>query len=502
MDDLKLLIDGILSGGSRKSVNYIEKVLVETINDGLRKYNLNSQIINTNNKKQIHILNGFPGYDGETLIELRLYQYINGFYKFTEKELLEGGTTRIADLISNNPGVENIIIVVNIELEQTSTTLKNRIHELKVKFDRVNLHFIELDNLNEFLEGKIDVIRNAIENVDEQIVKSVIEAAIIQGEDWQSKNKLSIESLSRKLKEEELVLFLGAGASTDAGVPLWNDLITDMFVNLLDRIMNERGTILSEEEKNEIIKYFKKSNSGAPTLQSMYLKTGLQTSFREILSEVLYKKSKESSILLDEIVKLCTPPRNGKGLFAIVSYNFDDLVEQKLEENEIGFRSIYRDNNQEKGELPIYHVHGYLPRNKEKYNINEKDPIVFTEDEYHQLDYDHYHWSNLIQLNLLKQKTCLFIGMSLTDPNLRRLLDYSKSKDEDSNKKHYAILKRDVIYKKKKGVKKKHIVDFENSNQSIMEDYFKEIDVQVIWVNKFEDIPELLRKIRRNSMVG
>ena len=42
--------------------------------------------------------------------------------------------------------------------------------------------------------------------------------------------------------------------------------------------------------------------------------------------------------------------------------------------------------------------------------------VVFSEDAYHSQFMEPFSWSNLIQLNKLGQSTCLFVGLSLTDP--------------------------------------------------------------------------------------
>ena len=84
----------------------------------------------------------------------------------------------------------------------------------------------------------------------------------------------------------------------------------------------------------------------------------------------------------------------------------------------------------------MYHVHGYLPRTG---RIPDSMELVFSEDAYHNQFIDPFSWSNLILLNKLTQNTCLFIGVSLTDPNMRRLLDVAWRKNPDKERSHYII---------------------------------------------------------------
>jgi hypothetical protein len=65
---------------------------------------------------------------------------------------------------------------------------------------------------------------------------------------------------------------------------------------------------------------------------------------------------------------------------------------------------------------------------------------VFSEDEYHAEYSDPYKWSNMTQMSLLGRYPGLFVGLSLEDPNIRRLIDVThRQYPENAN---YAILPR------------------------------------------------------------
>jgi hypothetical protein len=84
-------------------------------------------------------------------------------------------------------------------------------------------------------------------------------------------------------------------------------------------------------------------------------------------------------------------------------------------------------------------VHGYLPRSG---NIPDDTELVFSEDAYHGQFIEPFSWSNLIQLNKLTQNTCLLVGVSLTDPNMRRLPDVAWRKNPAKILSHYIIKRR------------------------------------------------------------
>ena len=69
------------------------------------------------------------------------------------------------------------------------------------------------------------------------------------------------------------------------------------------------------------------------------------------------------------------------------------------------------------GSLPIYYPHGYLPLNG-----GSVSDIILAESDYQIEATEPYFWGNLIQTQAFGTSTCVFIGTSITDPNLRRLL--------------------------------------------------------------------------------
>ncbi|SFM04900.1 SIR2 family protein [Halanaerobium salsuginis] len=295
-------------------------------------------------------------------------------------------------------------------------------------------------------------------------------------------------------------MFLGAGISKDAKIPTWDNLVSDLLVSLMSNKLSDYEINLTENQEKFIVQNLKTMNGESPLLQARYIRSGLEDVFLDLTNEILYKNCINSSSLLEEISRLCLPVRNGTGVRSVVTYNFDDLLEYNFEKLGIKYRSIYRESDiPTKNELGIYHVHGFLPRNREDYENISESLLVFSEEEYHNLMLDSYNWSNLIQLNYLRENTCLMIGLSVTDPNLRRLLDIAMRKQEDSDLcKHYVILKMKSISekaKKKGDLDVDNIEKFDLVNRKLQEEFFKELGLNVIWVEEHKEIPEIIAKI-------
>ena len=319
-----------------------------------------------------------------------------------------------------------------------------------------------------------------------------------------------------------LVLILGAGISKNYNLPDWNTLIQKL---LLKNIKSQ--TEETEERSKVLAKIFVNLFPTSPLVAARYLYNSFckddnhDLKFEKLIRDTIYadiNKDKESN-LFHEISQFCIATRDNLNLDSIITYNFDDLLESYL--NKIGidcfFQPIYATGmNPEPNKLPIYHVHGYLPQNDE---ISIKNQITLSENYYHQQYTDVYHWSNLVQINKFKENNCLFIGLSFSDPNLRRLLDISRILRGDCNIHHYCfkekysmdrisdalenLLKTNSEIQIEKDKAKLNFRETVTKLISIMENYeeqdAKSFGVSIIWLNDYEEIPNILKQIRRNN---
>lgn len=122
--------------------------------------------------------------------------------------------------------------------------------------------------------------------------------------------------------------------------------------------------------------------------------------------------------------------------------------------------------------------------------------MVFSEEGYHRMYSNPYHWSNLVQLANFRDNTCVMIGLSMDDPNLRRLLDIAQNGNPNAN--HYAFLKRvtlSEISTKNEGESVIVEVSFLERHHKLQELIFKELGVNVIWFEEFDELPQLLGQL-------
>ena len=78
--------------------------------------------------------------------------------------------------------------------------------------------------------------------------------------------------------------------------------------------------------------------------------------------------------------------------------------------------------------VDIYHLHGFLPsehyRQMSKHSDFEEtsDALVFGDDEYWDMTSRPSSLPNVMMMNALHDSHCVFIGLSMTDPNIARWL--------------------------------------------------------------------------------
>lgn len=328
----------------------------------------------------------------------------------------------------------------------------------------------------------------------------------------QDNNDVLIDELKEVFLKEKLVFVLGAGVSMSFGLPTWDVLLQKLMVATLEKD-KKASTVLS--------KLFSKIFNPSPLIAGRYLQKYYEEnnlSFEEAVREVLYQEidREYQSDLMSEIIRYCVAPGKSPNLNSIITYNFDDILEDCIEKIslDIPFKSVYGDGiDVDAGELPIYHVHGYLP---EKSNLNSENQITFGESIYHKQYINTYSWNNIVQINKFRDDNCLFIGTSLTDPNTRRLLDIASQQRTDKSGYHYIFkLKynpenvhsslevllnqnKDLLNEKVKAELKLDSTakTLTQTIESFEENDMKSLGIKTLWIDDYTDIPKILKKIR------
>jgi len=412
------------------------------------------------------------------------YRILDGYAPDGLKEIEGPLAIEIKYRERSTKALHNQIQMKGLKLKENLPKIKSLLIISNRKISRLEQELNEVEDLNIVIWGKDELMRikSKFKNKFPSKKKNLT-WVIDKFEDEEiNKNKDSyMKRLKTAYNNKKLVLFLGAGVSVDEGLPNFEKLTKKL---LIKGVTQEKGF-----KKEKIEKYLDKKLKDYPNITFIrFIEEYLEEEdFYEKIRQSLYEdynptinqKSK-----LYYIRKLCMSGRNRSGVEAIVTYNFDDLLENYLEEQDIKYKLIKNDDDiHAPDEIPIYHVHGFLSQSEDLKDSEQS--LVFSEHEYHKQYKDPYCWQNLIQLNLLRENTAIFIGHSMRDPNLRRLLDISSEKFPKA--KHFAILENNWDSEN---------TQLNNIFRSMEEETFNDLGVNVIWFEDYDEINDIIQQIK------
>lgn len=321
--------------------------------------------------------------------------------------------------------------------------------------------------------------------------------------DWKEERKDIVKKAKEAVSQGNNVLFLGAGVSMSAKMPSWKELLK----GLMGEVKQLKTPTL--EAFKELSSHVLEECGDSNLIMGRYLQTAISLSnnkavFSELIQKHLYNEN-DTSPLLGNLARIVQQ----KKVNEIITYNFDDLLEQNLAKmgltDSVDFTAISKDAEiKAHNTMPIYHVHGIIPK------TGAVDTVVFSEEEYHKRYSTAYHWSNVEQLHALTRMHCFFIGLSMTDPNLRRLLDTAREMNVSNGINHYAFLQRKELDKycvsdvnntckyvhiSESLIDKKKQKEIYDLNYTVIESIFVDLGVRVVWYENYDDLPGLVAEV-------
>jgi len=333
---------------------------------------------------------------------------------------------------------------------------------------------------------------------------------------------MSWEKLREIYAQDGIFLALGAGISVGSQLPNWRDLLQRLVSIDLDKGDNK----LFEDLRNHglslpVIASLLEERSSGPEKRSSdrskfikrvreelyrdfpYYPEGVTRSNRRRFVQYIQK----TNPTLRSVASLCAIPRENRRTYetnkriqAIVTFNLDALLQTyvyaRYEKRLL--RTIERPSasrNPEK--INIYHMHGFLQFDPKAGDPSKEAPdaAILTEQDYFDFFNEPTSLFNYTFLYLLCEFSCLFIGLSMLDDNIRRLLHYSKMErlrafisegvtpvSREKLIRHYAVLKRSGNIR----------VD------EAIEDTLDPLGTRVLWVDDYAEIPTQIEGVYRS----
>lgn len=400
-------------------------------------------------------------------------------YIEVKQKILKSGIRHILNLlerIEDNPKVFFIIIV-----QEKANYFENiELNNILEKYSNIDVKVWSVDFLRGYIRANYPVEHE--NDLYNEYINNPLDF-LIQSKLLEKEEKDYSDVIISLLKENKLTLFLGAGVSSPSNLPKWEELIESLLNKIIPNIKGLAS--LNSEERKEICNLIIKDFGNNPLTQVRYLKSMMkqaqQTDFYKLLHESMYERNLNTNTDLLNNIRILLKEFSIKD---ILTYNFDDILEQNHKTNQIKYKSLTKsDCIRDPKSLNVYHIHGLLSSDG-----NDVRDIIFSEEEYHKAYSSPYDWTNITQLHFLRSTTGLFIGCSLTDPNMRRILDTVK--EEEEGRFHYAFMLHEVA----KAVDPPHLRKYREITKIIKEIFYHSIGIRVIWVKKYDDIPKMLEK--------
>lgn len=324
---------------------------------------------------------------------------------------------------------------------------------------------------------------------------------------------MSWAKLRDDYKRNGLVLVLGAGVSVGSSIPGWPELLQRTITEHLDDDLQVADLIAHGLTLPAIASLIRESLPNPDT-------------FIEHIRDVLYhdflrkdpggtgksdrrkyvRFTRNHNPTLTAVAALCAV-RNEAGRYdpnprihGVVSFNLDSLLEAYIYGNyeKRLLRAVERPSAERKPDaINSYHMHGYLRFDEQRGDRSKEAPdaAVLTEQQYFDFFNQPNSLFNFTFLYLLREYPCCFIGLSMQDDNIRRLLHYAASdwrealvregkitdeaKLREKTLRHYVILKRS----------KQRAID------SALQTTLAPLGVRPLWVTDFTQIPVQLGKV-------
>ncbi len=249
--------------------------------------------------------------------------------------------------------------------------------------------------------------------------------------------------IKKAMFENKLVVFVGAGASVNSGIPLWRNAIEQIKKNLEPEYL----------EDNDYLK-----------IPQFYFNSRGFKEYNELIKKIFSYEGKLPNNLHRKIFQFI--PGN------IITTNYDDFLEKVSDENGEFLEVIERDADipYAKNDRLLIKMHGGF-----KY-----DNYVLKEDDY--LNYhDNFRLTETLIKALIARNTVLFIGYSFNDPDTKQIFNWIKNALENNYQRAYMII-ADQTY-----------------NQ-ILYEYYKNIGINLIFANKCLDDEDYGDDITQNTI--
>lgn len=153
-----------------------------------------------------------------------------------------------------------------------------------------------------------------------------------------------------------------------------------------------------------------------------------------------FKKEYSDTSLFQICEFLLKAAKTGFAPLSILTFNADVLLhsiltliqlketydsEGNVNSADFEYKAIHHIIESNGHKIPIYHIHGSIVPNSGKRDAREN--LVFPESTYHEVSGSTYSWQQSVFQYYAQRTRIVFIGLSMSDPNIRRWLSHTNN---------------------------------------------------------------------------
>ena len=237
-----------------------------------------------------------------------------------------------------------------------------------------------------------------------------------------------IEDIKKAIDRNSFGIYVGAGISMGAGMPSWEQLLNEL-IDLIE------GKGLVPERVAEMRELSKSPNKYLMIAEE--IRDLIQKDLENLIRDRFEDRTKKPTSVHDIIVKL-----NSK---FIITTNYDTLIEKAIVKNyDNHFPTIYTYNDSASINYSLWNNDHFVL----KAHGDAKTPkeIILTERDYRHIIHNLSGYQSILHA-IFSTNSILFVGASLSDPELLLLLGYIHNIFHGGSPTHYALISEKSITK-------------------------------------------------------
>jgi hypothetical protein len=277
--------------------------------------------------------------------------------------------------------------------------------------------------------------------------------------------------IERLASAERLTFVVGAGASMEAGLPSWGNLVRALLEAAAPEAFSESDRVAWLDAAGE---------SGllgmAATARAL---AGTDREFVARVEHHLYRGKGADQFDPGPLAREIAAWKHDYPQIQLATFNYDRLLERALED--LGVTAESREDNEVEpgGVACVRHLHGLLTGKP------AKDAVILTEGDY--ALWPQGSWQDKFMREAL-DGVCVFLGLSFTDQNLLRWI-YRASGSE-----HVAVLTRQSSPRLSADVRR----ELESATRARLH----EAHVSAYWADFYAEVAQLMHEARRRRGPG